>query len=73
MVTDSDPFEGKMFDAYSRNVRASGTLKFGYEGAFKIETAHKILKSQTKRHLPKQQMYSVRLTLYNYCPSMRVS
>ena len=23
-------------DAYSRNVRASGTLKFGYEGVFKM-------------------------------------
>ena len=23
-------------EAYSRNVRASGTLKFGYEGVFKI-------------------------------------
>ena len=25
-------------EAYSRNVRVSGTIKFGYEGVFKIET-----------------------------------
>ena len=25
-------------EAYSRNVRATGTLKFGYEGVFKIST-----------------------------------
>ena len=25
-------------EAYSRNVRASGTLKFGYERVFKIKT-----------------------------------
>ena len=27
-------------EAYSRNVRASGTLKFGYEGVFKIPTSN---------------------------------
>ena len=29
-------------EAYSRNVRASGTLKIGYEGVFKIRTTESI-------------------------------
>ena len=41
-ATVHQPFSSNSFDlsapeeAYSRNVRASGTLKFGYEGVCKI-------------------------------------
>ena len=47
-ATAHQPFSSNRVDlsapeeAYSRNVRASGTLKFGYEGVFKILTTGSI-------------------------------